>query len=73
MLSLLLLILSACGKLDCPGKFTGAACGEKYGPKCLSIDEYTSAGWDTCQDAQACGLAPPFTTLHCNAGAPLKP
>lgn len=73
VITLLLLMVSACGKLDCPSKFTGNECGAPYGPMCLSIDEYTAAGWNTCDDAKACGIVLIDHAYPCNPNSPLKP
>lgn len=71
--TILIALFSGCGKLDCPSTFSGNGCGAPYGIACLTIDQYTSSGWNTCDDAKRCQLAPPQDTTACNPTAILKP
>lgn len=75
MISLLLLLFSACGKIDCPSSPTtlNNLCGEPYGLLCLNIDQYAASGYDVCGDAQECGIDMIRRPYPCNPGGPRRP
>jgi hypothetical protein len=66
------LLASGCGGVLCDS-FKDQRCGEPYGPYCLTIDEYTASGYDTCADAAKCGVVNIGIPYPCNSGGPKIP